>query len=132
MVILRGLDILAEQLKADEHTAQVTTVHDGDTFTANIYLDFDIWLTAKQVRIYQFDAWEISRVRKTVIITEAELIKGREAKLYLESLFAKAKRITIEPAPTKDPYGRLLGIVRVDGQLLSDLLRSKGYERRNP
>ncbi len=107
-------------------------VHDGDTFVCDIVLGFDVVLRDQHVRVNAFDAWEVSRVRQTVKITDGELQKGLLAKAALVKLFAEAKLIqVIEPA-ARDPYGRRLLWVYVDGQELGGVMRKAGHERVEP
>ena len=85
-------------------------VHDGDTINVDINLPFRVTLPNRMIRAYGYDAWEITRTRQTVKVTEAEIAKGHKARnefmalletgsLYLEDMSALYK------TPT-DPYGR--------------------------
>ena len=105
-------------------------VHDADTFYCDIDLDFGVVLAHQQVRCSDFDAWEVSRVRRTVNITEEELVLGRKARHAVRELLRSAESVTVESQrPLRDNYGRLLVRVRVDGNLLADFIKDNGYAR---
>jgi endonuclease YncB( thermonuclease family) len=103
-------------------------IHDGDTFVADIELGFDIVLARQTVRIFAFDAWEITRQRQTVKITDEELIKGRLAKQALETLFEPAV-VSVAESGKRDPYGRRSLWVFVNGQEVGAIMRAAGHER---
>jgi len=106
-------------------------IHDGDTFVADIVLGFDIVLAQQTVRIFAFDAWEVSRQRQTVTITDGELAKGQLAKAALEKLFASGV-VTVVESGKRDPYGRRSLWVFVDGKEVGALMRADGWERHDP
>lgn len=84
---------------------QVINVHDGDTLTVDLILPFGITLRERSIRAYGYDAWEISRNRRTVKITANELVRGKLAKTALEQLIAEGK-LFAEDSGERDPYGR--------------------------
>jgi len=150
IVICNALVLGAEELPTPfvlgrEHPVIVRSVYDGDTFTLDIDLDFGFWLKGETVRAMGYDAWEVTRTRKTVgEITDQEIAKGKEARTYVENLFRNAKVVTCESSVIinqdfdgttlarryRDPYGRLLLFIRVDGKLLAKLMEERGYVRK--
>jgi endonuclease YncB( thermonuclease family) len=114
---------------AAEHELYVRKVKDGDTMRADILMDFDVALVNQDLRAEDFDAWEATRIRKTVEITDEEIARGKEAKLYVEQLVRGAERVTVEPTGKKDAYGRWLVRFKIDGKPLADLMREGDHLR---
>lgn len=85
--------------------------HDGDTLTdVNVNLPFHVSLTHVSIRLYDMDAWEVSRTRQTVKVTDEEIQKGIAARDALIKLIAaNGNRVYVEDTGLRDPYGRLLG-----------------------
>lgn len=109
-------------------------VVDGDTIRGDVVLPFGITLRDQTIRALEYDAWESSRARRTVKITDEELAKGREAKAQFAKLVASG-RVFVEPGrQERDPYGRLLARVWVHSEdawiSLAVWGKSKGYDRR--
>lgn len=84
------------------------TAHDGDTLKCDIHLGLGVVLADQSIRLLGFDAWEISRVRRTVEIDEAELAKGIAARDYLLELLAHGTPYLTPEGRGRDPYGRVL------------------------
>lgn len=87
-------------------------VHDVDTVTAaTVQLPFNTLRVRLTIRDITFDGYEVSRVRQTVVITDAELAKGKAARdKLIEVLRTKYQLQASEPpAGWKDidPYDRL-------------------------
>lgn len=93
-----------------DYPITVTDVYDGDTFTCTIDLGFDTELKNQRVRASNYDAWEVSRIRRTVDITELELIKGKKAREDLKKIFSESTMIwaRVHKKKYRDPYGRVL------------------------
>ncbi len=122
--------LLVLPVVGNEYEVQVDRVHDGDTFVCTIKMDFDIQLTRQTIRIKNFDAWEIDRTRKTVVITEEELHKGELAREALLDLFAKAKKITVHSGK-RGAYGRMELAVFVDDKEVAELMKATGHDRNS-
>lgn len=108
-------------------------IHDADTFMADIYLGFGVVLKDRVIRIAEYDAWEVSRNRRTLKLTDEqwleEITKGKAAKLALEELIGEADKVEVQEVAEKDPYGRLLLRVYADGVSVGETLRAQGHER---
>lgn len=99
-------------------------VHDGDTLVrARLLLPLGLSIYPVSIRAAHYDAWEVSRVRRTVDITDDELAKGKRAKEALFAILSKgAIYLEILADGARDPYGRILGALRVwDGSTLLDV-----------
>lgn len=127
--------LLLLALAANEYPVEIVRVKDGDTFVANVQMDFQITLSQQEIRISDFDAWETSRRRKTVHVTGEELLKGKIATAALEELFRNSRRILVVPQrPLRDAYGRLLLQVIVEDKQgkrtgVGDYMRAHGHQR---
>lgn len=55
---------------------------------------------------------------------------GKDASMYLKALLKKGETVQLEVGnPSRDDYGRLLGYIWVDGELLNERIVSYGYAR---
>jgi hypothetical protein len=96
-----------------EFTFRIREATDGDTFKGDVILPWGICLFDRVVRVDDYDAWEISLHRRSVVVTLDELMKGKKALVDIQQLIAGAKYVTIEPGKTEhDVYGRMLGTLR--------------------
>lgn len=101
--------------------ASVLYVHDADTINVDIHLPFKIDLPNRTIRAFGYDAWEVTKTRQTVKVTDAEIKKGLKARdelmallktgtLHVEDMTAiqigwpQLERMNIHA----DPYGRML------------------------
>lgn len=136
-IILENDKKIVEKLKempavvtAGFYKAEVVKIHDADTFTVNIDLGFGVSLRDQIVRAADYDAWEINKVRRTIAVTDEEVVKGKKAKADIEQIFAAAKIIEVQPGKSlRDAYGRLLLTVVIDGKPLKDSLEELGDVR---
>jgi endonuclease YncB( thermonuclease family) len=95
-------------IKSTMYPVNVLRIYDGDTVWVNIDLGFDLVLKNKSLRFSEFDAWEINRVRRTVEITDEEIVKGKQARDALVKLISD-QQLFLESEKQTDPYGRLNG-----------------------
>lgn len=114
----------------------VIEVHDGDTILARILLPWKISLGPEQIRAVNYDAWEISRARRTVEITDGEIAKGKAAREFVATI-AKERKLYVTPQAggKRDVYGRVLAEFwfRGDGGEwvdLGKLMTEKGHVRK--
>jgi endonuclease YncB( thermonuclease family) len=85
-------------------------VIDGDTVEADIQLPLDIVVQKQSIRLTGYDAWEASKRRRSVNVTDEEVIKGKEATEALKALLASGSvSIKMLPERNRDSYGRVLG-----------------------
>lgn len=84
----------------------VHDIHDGDTLTATIALGFGIQLVKVNIRAWGYDAWEITKTRRTVKVTPEEIRKGAFARDALKLLWSNAG-LWAEETGIRDPYGRV-------------------------
>lgn len=99
-------------------TFTLERVRDADTFVGTVH---QAWGEAREhvaIRAADYDAWEVSRRRTSVVITNEEIAQGHRAKQEAETLLKAAQKIYLVPRGT-DRYGRPLAIVwrvTTDGQ----------------
>ena len=106
---------------------------DGDTVRADLNLSFGLTIRDKTIRAADFDAWELSRARRTVNVTGVEIERGKRAKAALEELFAQGTPYATDTGK-QDVYGRLLAVLWVktrEGRWVevSEAMRREGHTR---
>lgn len=80
--------------------------HDADTFYGTLYFGFGVSYTpAKGIRAYGYDAWEINKIRRTVKVEEAEILRGEEALSAIKELVSSGS-LFVQDTGKEDPYGR--------------------------
>jgi len=118
----------------------ITKVYDGDTITADINFGWDITWNNQSIRLYGFDAWEISRARRSVEVTDEELAKGKQARHALLSLLAGSEGVYIRPSGKSESgnYGRRLaslwvGVLQDNGRYklvdVAQYMKKNGHDR---
>lgn len=90
----------------------VLEVIDGDTIRGNIDLGYDVRLMDQRIRLEGFDAWEVSRIRQTVEVTDEEIIKGKKARSELARLIDDAEAVLLQ-GEKRGAYGRIEGYLRL-------------------
>ena len=110
------------------------TVYDGDTVKADVDIGFDLMLSQQAIRSLGYDAPELTRTRRTVVVTEAEIARGRAARAALVALLADGEPYIAPPeGDDTDAYGRRLGylFVRRGSEWLdvAEAMRAEGHER---
>ena len=117
---------------------KINRIKDGDTFNASfVKLPWHTGLVDVDVRCFGYDAYEISKKRKSVTITNTEIAKGQKAKIAFEELIAKARWAYLRPeVPEIDCYGRILGslYLQIPGEdelvSVSEWMSSHGHTRK--
>lgn len=124
---------------ADGYPLTVESVTDGDTIHAVVRIGLGVSLDSQPIRLADFDAWEISRVRFGNLTRDEELIRGAKAKADLQALLKSAVSVYgIQVNKSgRDVYGRVLlkvKIVDADGKVqdVAELMRGMGHERGEP
>ena len=108
-------------------------VIDGDTLEADLNLGHGVLLRKQSLRLEGFDAWETSRRRRTVTITDAELVKGKLATEALEKLIRESPVACITDGGD-NVYNRSQGYLRLvgrDGTILdvAEWMLANGHDR---
>ena len=111
-----------EEFKAPSklHLAHLISVYDGDTFTSDIYLGYDIWLKDQKIRVFGIDTPEI---RGGTLETKEAARKSRDR---VRILLFGAKEIILGNI-TNDSFGRRVCRVWFDQKELSPLLIEEGF-----
>jgi endonuclease YncB( thermonuclease family) len=120
-------------IPSNHYLLSSVSVYDGDTITCDVHLGLDVVLHDQRVRLAGFDAWELTRARRTVNVTEEEIAKGEKARDYLQELLGAGAAYLVPEVRGKDPYGRLLGRLVVgteEGPLdVAEQMRRDGHDR---
>jgi len=104
-------------------------VVDGDTFQADILLPWGVTLRQQKIRSLGYDAWESNKKRRSVNVTDAEVVKGKVAAAAVRKLFTTA-RVSCSPGKRdRDRYGRILATILVDGKPLAEWMRQRHFLR---
>lgn len=101
--------------------ATVLDVYDGDTITLGFKINGGYWRSP--MRLYGIDAPELNpkkegRSIESISRERAAALKARGRVIEL----TKDKIVTVETYKQSDKYGRLLGVVYIDGKNLSEML----------
>jgi endonuclease YncB( thermonuclease family) len=89
---------------------EVKEIHDGDTVLAIVRLPWRVSIGPESIRAANYDAWEISRARRAVEVTDDEIKAGKAAREFLTTLVASGEiYVTPQAGGKRDVYGRLLG-----------------------
>ena len=83
-------------------------VVDGDTLEADIDLPMRVTLRQEMIRCTDYDAWESSKRRRSVNVTDEEVVKGKAATEALKSLIASGQLLVQLEEDDRDVYGRVL------------------------
>lgn len=110
-------------------------VHDADTLASGVIrLPWGVAITGRSVRS-DYDAWEVSRVRQTVKVTEDEIARGKAARDELTKMLGELVMYVSLPERDIDPYDRIDAVwwVRTkDGnyERLATIAKQKGWIRK--
>lgn len=84
-------------------------VQDCDTIHGDVLLPWGVTLRNQAIRANDYDAYESSKRRQSVNVTDAEVVKGKAATAALSALL-KGGDLYVSPGKRdRDVYGRLLG-----------------------
>jgi len=86
--------------------------HDADTIRGSLSFGWNVWLHDQELRAYGYDAYEVTKTRQTVEVTDEEIVKGKAAKYALIDLLEHGD-LYAEDSGQKDPYGRTSAILWV-------------------
>lgn len=113
---------------------QIKRVKDGDTLVGTIKLPWNTGLIDVSIRCAGYDAFEITKKRKSVIFTDNEIENGQRASNYLKELILNSTNFCISPSTNQfDCYGRVFGFVYLKiNNVYIDLAHhmiEKGFDR---
>ena len=99
-------------LPTGAYPLQIKRVKDGDTLVGTIKLPWNTGLIDVSIRCAGYDAFEITKKRKSVVFTDNEIENGQKATNYLNKLILKSTNCCISPSTQEfDCYGRVFGFV---------------------
>lgn len=96
-------------------------VIDGDTLEADINFPLSVTLRKESIRCVDYDAWESSKRRRTVDVSDEEVTKGKAATEALRELLKQGSMVAQLESGERDVYGRVLArlFVEVNESLVS-------------
>ena len=108
-------------------------VVDGDTLEADINFPMNITLRSETIRCSDYDAWESSKRRRSVTVTDDEVAMGKSATAALNKLLSSGSMLVQLESNERDVYGRVLArlFVRSEGTLVSvaSWMKEQGHVR---
>ena len=90
----------------------VEQVHDGDTLAGTIHLPYGVDLARRTIRAAGYDAWEVTKTRQTVDVTDQEIVRGKQARDDFAAL-VRLGQLYVEDSGLRDPYGRTSAVLWV-------------------
>lgn len=112
-----GQEIVSQRTCEVLHNSRVI---DGDTIQADIHLGAGVLIENETIRLSGLDAWERTKRRRTVDVSDSEVTKGERATESLDSLIGNGGT-RILACEGRDVYGRILGrlyVVKDDGSIV--------------
>ena len=104
-----------------EYKAYVSKVYDGDTITCDIDCGFGVHLKDQKIRLHGINAPEMKGPER--------LTGGTDAKTALAGKVLNKNIILKTLNDKRGKYGRILGIVWLDGQNINEWLLENGYAK---
>ena len=89
------------------YKANIVSVYDGDTVTADIDLGMEVWIKGAKLRLYGIDAPEVRGPEKT---------QGIRSRDVLASMLADREVVVQTIEDKKGKYGRWLAVLWVKGK----------------
>lgn len=102
------------------YKAKVIKVYDGDTITLDVDLGFSIRMEMR-IRLYGINAPELKGMDRELGILSRD---------YLMNLIADKEVILETIKDEKGKFGRILGIIHIDGLNVNELLIKEGYAKK--
>jgi len=104
-----------------KYNADIVDVYDGDTVTATIHLGLNIILHSQKIRLCGIDTPEIRG---------DERVEGIKARDYVRTKILHRSVILHTIKNDKcDKYGRLLGIIQLNDEIINQLLLEHGLAK---
>lgn len=125
--------LLALALGVNEYKIEIKDVHDADTITVNIIMDYNVGIFDVPMRLMDFDAYEITRTRRTIDYYPDEIELGIKARTELIELLKEARRTYIQPGEIA-VYGRYEGRLFIETKKgvkieVSKFMKEHGHDR---
>ena len=114
-MIIISLWAACSMASTNEYQADVLRVVDGDTIVLRIHLGFDVTMDS-HCRFYGVNAPEIHGVSYT---------NGMISRAFVSSMVSNRTIRLLTLDDKRDKYGRILGIIVVDGKNVNQLLLNK-------
>jgi len=121
---------------SNDYELRNVRVVDGDTIRATVVLDFGIELSDTRIRLLGFDAWESSRARRAIEISDEEIEKGKIAGEALKKLLGRGVSFgRTGKGKARDHYGRpmLYLLIRDESDSVlhvDEWMKANGHTRR--
>lgn len=116
-----------------EHELTNVRVIDGDTVEADINFSLGLTLRKQLIRFSDYDAWEANKRRRSVNVTDEEVVKGKAATEALKSLIASGQLVVQLEEEDRDVYGRVLARLYVEREYelicVADWMTENGHVR---
>jgi len=117
--------VLIPTLVLADYDIKILSVYDGDTITADVNVGFDIILTKQKIRLLYINAPEIRGASKE------EGKKARAHLLTLLKLDTGKHQLRLDPKEKhRDSFGRILGVIIVDGEAINLKMVEDGHAER--
>ena len=99
-----------------EYRANIISVYDGDTATADIDLGFEVWLRGQRLRLLNVDTPEVRGKSKKEGIVSRDALRDR---ILGKEVIIKSDR--------RGKYGRWLVEIFLDDENINSWLLNEGY-----
>ena len=108
-------------------------VIDGDTIEGDIKFPLNVTLTDVIIRFEDFDAWESSKRRRTVVVTDEEVKLGISATKFITRLLDDNLIFIELDGDDRDVYGRVLTTAIIESEnsvtRLKDMMQENDFIR---
>lgn len=105
-----------------EYRAIIRSIHDGDTFRADVDLGFGVWISDMAFRMNRINAPELVKTDP----------RGRASRDHLASLIPIGSEVIVVTQKDKEEkYGRMLADVYVDNPsaAINDIMVEEGFAK---
>lgn len=100
-------EVKTQYVIVNKYECELLEVVDGDTFKVEIIVpEFDVKILNQIIRADNYDAFETSKRRQSVEVTDEEVRQGKECKKFITTLLLSNKLYVVPHG--HDVYGRRL------------------------